>query len=232
MSTDELPPSKLGTKEHWDEVYERELTNFAEIGDEGEVWFGEDSVEKMVDWALENISPSDKPSILEVGCGNGTLLLGLHEAGYDGAHMAGIDYSEGAVKLAQGIAVERGAPDITFSRCDFLNDTPAPLPYHGDVPEWDVIMDKGTYDAIALGPKDEGGRSPAAQYPSRVPRLLKPGGVFLITSCNFTEAELKASFCTPETGLVYHSNVRHPTFTFGGHSGSSIVTIAFQKPTN
>lgn len=33
-----LPPSKLGTKTHWDECYERELENWNDAGEEGEVW--------------------------------------------------------------------------------------------------------------------------------------------------------------------------------------------------
>ena len=33
-----LHPSKLGTKQHWDDVYEREVRMFNDIGDEGEVW--------------------------------------------------------------------------------------------------------------------------------------------------------------------------------------------------
>jgi hypothetical protein len=76
---------------------------------------------------------------------------------------------------------------------------------------WDLLLDKGTFDAIALGEKDAAGKSPAAGYPDRVARLLKPGGFFLITceiplprwishsklglvACNFTEDELKATF--------------------------------------
>lgn len=35
---EELTPSKLGTKEHWDMVYERENRVFEDVGDEGEVW--------------------------------------------------------------------------------------------------------------------------------------------------------------------------------------------------
>ncbi|KAF6754393.1 S-adenosyl-L-methionine-dependent methyltransferase [Ephemerocybe angulata] len=232
MSTAELNPSKLGTKEHWDGVYERELENFEEIGDEGEVWFGEDSVEKMVDWCIDNVPVSSNPAVLEIGSGNGTLLFGLLEAGYDSTRLAGIDYSAGAVKLAQGIAATKDGEAIAFTECDFLNDTPSPLPSDSSsdgLEYWDLLLDKGTYDAIALGDKDEEGRSPAAGYPSRIPRILKPGGLFLITSCNFTADELKASF-TAETGLMYHSQVRHPTFTFGGQSGSIVTTVAFQKP--
>lgn len=36
---EELPPSKLGTKAHWDAVYERENRVFQDTGDEGEVWY-------------------------------------------------------------------------------------------------------------------------------------------------------------------------------------------------
>jgi len=64
MDTAEFEPSKLGTKVHWDHVYEREVANFKESGDEGEVWFGEDSVEKMVDWVLENVPVSSDPPCL------------------------------------------------------------------------------------------------------------------------------------------------------------------------
>ena len=140
----------------------------------------------MVEWALENAPPSQKASILEVGSGNGTLLFGLFDAGYDASKLHGIDYSAGAIKLSKGIAQTRGASAIRFSECDFLNDEP-PKPdgaSDGEANVWDLILDKGTYDAIALGVKDEQGNSPAVKYPGRVARLLKPGGLFLIT-CMF-----------------------------------------------
>lgn len=34
----------------WDKSYDTELANFAHNGDEGEVWFGEDSLYKMLSW--------------------------------------------------------------------------------------------------------------------------------------------------------------------------------------
>lgn len=59
--------------------------------------------------------------------------------------------------------------------------------------------------------------------------LTDAGGIFLITSCNFTEEELKAKFITPETGLQYYGNVPKETFTFGGQTGSTVSTVAFVK---
>ncbi|KII85032.1 hypothetical protein PLICRDRAFT_328781 [Plicaturopsis crispa FD-325 SS-3] len=230
MSTDELQPSKLGTKEHWDDVYKEEVVNFAELGDEGEIWFGPESVEKMVDWTIEHVPLASSPSILEIGSGNGTLLFALAEAGYQAEKLAGIDYSQGAITLSRSIASTRGAERISFNASDFLSDDPPLLPGMQGQGEWDAVMDKGTFDAIALGTKGADGRSPADKYPGRVAPLLKPGGHFLITSCNFTEEELKAKFVTPETGLVYHSRIQHATFTFGGKSGSICSSVAFQKP--
>ncbi|KAG6813953.1 hypothetical protein H0H92_005208 [Tricholoma furcatifolium] len=227
---DSLEPSKLGTKEHWDDVYAEELENFEEMGDEGEIWFGEEAVERMVSWALENAPSSSIPSTVEIGTGNGTLLFALADAGYSTSHLSGTDYSPGAVKLAQSIAVQRDLA-VTFNISDFLQDDPPLLPHMKPNPcgVWDLVLDKGTFDAIALGLKDESGKSPASKYPGRVAQILKPGGCFLITSCNFTDEELQAIFSTSETRLMYHSRIEHPTFEFGGKKGSVVASVAFQK---
>ncbi|KZT73693.1 S-adenosyl-L-methionine-dependent methyltransferase [Daedalea quercina L-15889] len=243
MSSIDLLPSRLGKKEHWDSVYSSELANFQEIRDEGEVWFGEDSVEKMVDWALEHVPTDPPPTILEVGAGNGNLLFALHEAGYASGRMCGLDYSADAVKLAQAIASSKGrerkeddadasvkGPEvIEFVVCDFLAED-VPSPHGEEAPEpWDLVLDKGTFDAMALAGQDEHGVNIADGYPFRVGRVVKPGGFFLITSCNFTEDELKSKFATPRTGLTYHSCISFPSFSFGGQSGNVYSSVAFQK---
>ncbi|KAI0065322.1 S-adenosyl-L-methionine-dependent methyltransferase [Artomyces pyxidatus] len=181
----------------------------------------------MVDWASKYVPPTSHPHVLEVGSGNGTLLLALVDAGFDASKLAGVDYSPDAVKLAQMIASTRNGELVSFSVCDFLTEVPPPPSKTTDA--WDLILDKGTYDAIALGEKDADGRSPASGYPVRVSNLLKENGFFLITSCNFTEEELKKNFITLETGLKYHSRINHPTISFGGKSGSVYATVAFQK---
>ena len=138
----------------------------------------------MVEWSLENKPPSSHPSVLEIGSGNGTLLFGLLDARYDPENLFGIDYSPGAVALSTQIAQMRGGSSISFHECDFLKDDP-PIPgtlrLASRIDIWDLILDKGTYDAIALGQKDDQGRSPSINYPGRAARLLKPGGYFLIT---------------------------------------------------
>jgi len=146
----------------------------------------------MVEWSLENIPPSSNPSVLEIGSGNGTLLLGLLDAGYDSVNLSGIDYSPGAVALSRQISRTRGGSLISFNECDFLTDDP-PIPetlrLENQIAIWDLVLDKGTYDAIALGKKDDQGRSPSIKYPGRAARLLKPGGYFLIT-CKSLRSQL------------------------------------------
>jgi hypothetical protein len=119
----------------------------------------------------------------------------------------------------------------SFHVCDFISELPPPPPpplaspapsgqLNADVQgSWDLLLDKGTYDAIALGEKDESGRSPIAVYPIRASKLLRENGYLLITcksqdnlvifesplvvACNFTEEELKARFISPETNFRF-----------------------------
>ncbi|KAH8117827.1 S-adenosyl-L-methionine-dependent methyltransferase [Phellopilus nigrolimitatus] len=230
----DLQPSKLGSKEYWDNIYEEELSNFDDFGDEGEVWFGQDSVEKMVAWAAAHVPPSGAPgtapSIVEIGAGNGNLLFALADAGYAPCRLAGVDYSADAVRLAQAVAGQRGATDVTFAVADFLSG-PLCLDVEGAEVGWDLVLDKGTFDAMALAEKDAAGRRPCDAYPARVSAALKPGGFFLITSCNFTHEELLRTFTTPETELSYHSRIDHPSISFGGVKGSTYCSVAFQKTT-
>ena len=122
----------------------------------------------MVDWSLENIPPFSNSSVLEIRSGNGTLLFGLLDTGYDPTKLSGINYSSGAVALSTKIAHTRGGSMINFSECDFLKDEP-PIPENlrlaNRIDIWDLTLDKGTYNAIALGQKDDQGRSPSINYP-------------------------------------------------------------------
>ena len=67
--------------------------------------------------------------------------------------------------------------------------------------KFDVCLDKGTYDAISLNPKDAVGSQ--TMYIKNISGLLAPGGVFIICSCNWTEAELLAHFNDSKFDLSY-----------------------------
>ena len=58
--------------------------------------------------------------------------------------------------------------------------------------QYNILIDKGTYDAISLNPE-----SPAEMrfsYIDNVAKLLKTDGLLIVTSCNWTEEELREHF--------------------------------------
>ena len=201
--------SKLGTLQHWDSAYCQEIVNFNDHGDIGEIWFGSKSVCKMIDWITSNKIPMNA-SILDVGCGNGHLSLELYKSGY--SNIIGIDYSENAISLAQAISRKMNA-EIHFQKLDFLTDSLNT--------KFDLILDKGTFDAISLSSKE----SFKEVYLSQIANHLSKNGIFLITSCNFNQEELELMFAPC---LVLDSTVKYSKFSFGGSVGSTIATCAFK----
>ena len=167
----------------------------------------------MRQWAHKHLSRSESPiKILECGSGNGTLLLSFltspsssssssstHEPTPHQFHLTGIDYSAKASLLAAGVESSRRETleDDAEDDDEIINDVPPVSWREGDLlrddlaEEWDLVMDKGTFDALCLSDEvveeDEEKRLPSLVYPERVSRLVKEGGFFLITSCNFTE---------------------------------------------
>ncbi|KAF7281300.1 hypothetical protein GWI33_004882 [Rhynchophorus ferrugineus] len=125
---EELEPSELGTLEYWEKRYKQEIKNFTNHGDVGEIWFGEDIVDKVTVWIIKHIPKTAR--IIDVGCGNGHTLIELANEGY--TNLVGVDYSERAVILAQSIAENRGL-NIKYSQCDILQGL-------NDV--YDIVHDK------------------------------------------------------------------------------------------
>lgn len=58
--------------------------------------------------------------------------------------------------------------------------------------EYDLCHDKGTYDAISLCPDDPSTKM--AAYVKAVHTITHQNGIFLITSCNWTQQELEDQF--------------------------------------
>ena len=241
----------------WEDAYTRELQNHTlSPDDEGTIWFSDSHAEeKMVDFLdcyaddgvlfkdSLNESGSKPTSFLDVGTGNGHLLLALREAGWDGL-MVGVDYSMKSVELARQIAELRlGGDDdkdddededeegqskepVHFAEYDLFNPTSiSQAPKDG----FDVILDKGTFDAISLSSETgNDGRRMCEKYREAILPLLRKDGYFLITSCNWTEDELKSWF-EMDGKLNVCDRIAYPSFTFGGKKGSSVATLCFKK---
>ncbi|TGZ84657.1 S-adenosyl-L-methionine-dependent methyltransferase [Ascodesmis nigricans] len=232
----DLNPSKLGTKEYWDAAYTRETANFlSNPSDEGVIWFDESLAESRI---LSYLSSSDIPptsSFLDIGTGNGHLLFELIESeDYDeSTAMVGIDYSERSIELSRTIAKEREVEErVRFEIADVIKDELLEAEWvpKGDLEcGFDVVLDKGTYDAISLSEETlDDGRRVYEDYPRKVAAVVKKGGLLVITSCNWTEEELEKKMLA-EKSLKLHGRVKYPTFSFGGKTGQTICTVCFQK---
>jgi cyclopropane fatty-acyl-phospholipid synthase-like methyltransferase len=219
--------SKLGTKEYWDDFYKLEHKNFSENPeDTGECWFDESNAEdKMCEFIFNELTHLKDPKVCDLGTGNGHLLFQLYEEGLRG-DLIGIDYSETSVKFAADIAAEKKI-DVKFEQSDLLISNDEFLLNHNEY--FDLVLDKGTLDAIALSDsKYENDLTGFQIYPNNVSKLLKKDAIFLITSCNFTEEELCKHF-TKNGGLNVWKKINYPVFEFGGNRGSTICTVAFIK---
>lgn len=109
------------------------------------------------------------------------LLIELFKVGFTNLH--GVDYSKNAINLATGIA-DKEKCSVNFFVGNILEDI--------FESSYDVCLDKGTYDAISLDPEDA--KVKRQTYIINISKILKEGGIFLITSCNWTDDELKQHF--------------------------------------
>lgn len=143
----------------WDQIYEMELENFQDHGDEGEIWFGKGVERKVIDWIKKNCSSENAiendQRILDLGCGNGHFTLKLIESGW--TKVSALDYSERAVELAKKLIASsfNDNGQIQIFQADILSPDSIPEEFRNS---FDLIVDKGTFDAISLNP-NFGGKS-------------------------------------------------------------------------
>ncbi|KAL1508881.1 hypothetical protein ABEB36_003703 [Hypothenemus hampei] len=209
MLNDELDSSELGTLEYWEQRYKNEIKNYSDYGDTGDVWFGEDIVERIINWLTKNIAKTSK--IADIGCGNGHILTELARLDYK--DLTGLDYSQTAIDLAQAIAQEQKL-SIKYEVTDILEGLKA---------TYNVIHDKGTYDAVSLSTNS---KESCMKYMINVHEALRPDGYFIITSCNWTENELKDHF---KQYFLIHQTISTPQFKFGGKVGNVVSICVFVK---
>ncbi|KAI9770112.1 MAG: hypothetical protein M1840_003562 [Geoglossum simile] len=246
-----LQPSLLGTKNYWDTAYTTELTNFTNNPtDIGTIWFSDSlAEEKILNFLRSDEADIPKPATwLDLGTGNGHLLFQVRETLADEeGRFVGVDYSDRSIELARAIAEERGLGrgGVEFVIWDVMHDEPGEQWVPGE--GFDVVLDKGTFDAVSLSEEVGGeGRKMLEGYAQRVAVLVRRGGLFLITSCNWTEEELRGIFevgggefydmavsggakANGRIELVCHATIKYPSFTFGGRKGQTISSVCFRR---
>ncbi|VDL19100.1 unnamed protein product [Hymenolepis diminuta] len=236
---DALQPSTLGSKKYWDDHYDLELKNFEQFEDEGDIWFGIPSEERIIRYLVSAETPKDA-RILDLGCGNGHFCLELAKRGY--SSVTGVDYSRSAISLANKLA------EKYILSCKILHECVNILslesinvfsPSPNDT--YDVAIDKGTFDAITLIPDDTDPTRICEKardvYIQNTYRLLRPDATFIITSCNWAADELRREFERPQTTNKTVRRVLEfvcevppiSTFTFGGKTGASTVCLVFKR---
>jgi EEF1A lysine methyltransferase 2 len=143
------------------------------------------------------------------------MLIEFSNEGY--TNLTGVDYSSIAVELASKVAKDQ-EQNISFKVADLLD-----VESVSKLGKFKIVHDKGTYDAIALM---EGAKEKRATYIENVNSLMENDGLFIITSCNFTESELTEAFTAV---LTKHAVIPTQVFMFGGKQGNIVTSLVFKK---
>ena len=159
------------------------------------------------------------------------MLFLLREEGSFRGYMLGVDYSQQSVDLCRkwvgnkGLGAGGQRRGLEFEVWDIMSGEALIRMSEG----FDVVLDKGTFDAISLSDEtDARGRRLCEGYRERVEGLVREGGILLITSCNWTEEELKGWF-ESEQNLETVGRIDYPVFRFGGQIGQSICSVCFRR---
>lgn len=102
-------------------------------------------------------------NLLDVGCGPGTITLGLAQAVAPG-HVTGIDHDSQHIETARALAKERGVNNVTFRLGDALS-----LPFEDDA--FDAAFENNVLTHLSEN---------AIQAAREVYRVLKPQGFFAV----------------------------------------------------
>ena len=108
------------------------------------------------------VLPYLKPgmNLLDVGCGPGTITLGLAHAVAPG-HVTGIDHDRKHIEAARALAVERGVTNVNFQMGDVLS-----LPFEDN--RLEAAFENNVFTHLAQN---------ALRTAREVYRVLKPGGL-------------------------------------------------------
>ena len=248
--TSKLNTSKLGTQKYWDDFYDKEINNFKQdTNDLGERWFDDSDAEmKMIEFIMDEACETDTEIVfkndqtglsnfIDLGTGNGHFLFEMiNDCDFldifiENSRVTGCDYSPKSIEFANDIKNTKFADfeffqeNVEFKVMDIFDDETI-------FDKYEIVTDKGTLDAIALSGLSKYNKTADKEmslvnyYPYVIEKLLSKKGLFVITSCNFTQEEL-IKIIESSGNLKYYKHVNYPSIEFGGIKGTTICTVAF-----
>ncbi|CAG9121648.1 unnamed protein product [Plutella xylostella] len=171
-----LPKShkEFGEKDYWNQFFKKR-------GNKAFEWYGE--YLELCSHLHKYIKQKD--AVLIPGCGNSSLSADLYDAGF--TNITNIDVSEVVIKQMQKIHSKRTS--MKYILMDALNTT-------FDNEEFNVVLDKGTLDALMPDDTQET-HDTIDKYFGEVKRVLKLGGRFVCISLlqSHILAKLLKVFC-------------------------------------
>jgi ubiquinone/menaquinone biosynthesis C-methylase UbiE len=123
----------------------------------------QDYVTRTADRQAAFVLPHLRPgmNLLDIGCGPGSITLGLAQA-VDPGHVTGIDHDRENIEAARALAANRGMTNVTFQMGDALS-----LSFEGDT--FEAVFENDVFTHLAQD---------AARAAREAYRVLKPRGFF------------------------------------------------------
>ena len=178
--------AKYGDAEYWQDRYLRDPEPFD--------WYQKYS--GLREHLVQHIKPNHR--ILMVGCGNSRLSEEMYDDGFRNIH--NVDISSVVIQAMQEKNARRD--EMTWEVMDCTHMEPLKSS------SFDVVIDKGTLDAILCGSSST---ASAEQMCSECARVLKDEGVFILISYGQPESRI-GYLDKPEYGwTVKHYNIPKPT---------------------
>lgn len=152
----------------------------------------------------------------------------FHLASLGYSNICGIDYSEKAIEFCRQRLLVIGSV-LDFRVVNVLYDSIDKT--------FNVIIDKGTYDAICLSPNMDIDFI-RQRYFNFLIKHLKIDGYFIIFTCNFTKNEMLNFLSNNRQNDEFYFELKHefdtPMLTFGGQVGKQVTGLIFslQKKNN
>jgi SAM-dependent methyltransferase len=185
---DEEWGQKIQSQQYWEDRYQNDSTSNTMF----EWYLDYDSLSGL----LEGIIPKTQHRVLEIGCGNSELALGLYNAGYN---VVASDYAKQQIlHLQQQYQQQIQASSTATTTATATAATSPTLTFdHVDCRQlWDkygaeafqAVVDKACLDSMLSG--GEEGKIIAMETCKQVDRILRDGGHFVVVSHAHPETAL------------------------------------------